>query len=143
MTNQKEYQKEYYLKNKIKALQYQKDYYSVNKDLKREQANLIYKLNPTKALYKSAKQNAKSKNLEFTIELSDIVIPEVCPVFNTPFDLERKKGRRINGPSIDRIDPSKGYIKGNIQIICDLANRMKQDATLEQLKQFGKWTTTL
>ncbi len=29
--------------------------------------------------------------------------------------------------SIDRIDSSKGYSKGNVQFVCDIVNRMKQD----------------
>jgi hypothetical protein len=36
-------------------------------------------------------------------------------------------GRIPTNISIDRIDSSKGYIRGNVQFVCDVANRMKQD----------------
>lgn len=35
------------------------------------------------------------------------------------------KGRKYNNISIDRIDPKLGYIKGNIQLVCDRFNIMK------------------
>ena len=39
--------------------------------------------------------------------------PKHCPVFNKPF-VERGAGFSNWSPSIDKIDPRKGYVKGNI-----------------------------
>lgn len=64
--------------------------------------------------------------------------PLRCPVFGTPF-VERGVGFSGGSPSIDKIVPSKGYIKGNIQVISMRANCMKRDATPTQLKQFARW----
>jgi len=41
-------------------------------------------------------------------------------------------------PSIDRMNPKLGYVKGNVRVISQLANGMKQHATLEEVEQFCK-----
>jgi hypothetical protein len=40
-----------------------------------------------------------------------------------------------NVMTVDRVDPTKGYIEGNIVWCCSLANRMKQDMSIEKLKE--------
>lgn len=66
------------------------------------------------------------------------VAPAKCPVFNRKF-VERGVGFSPWSPSIDKIDPSKGYVRGNVQVISMLANAMKRNATPTQLKQFARW----
>jgi hypothetical protein len=35
--------------------------------------------------------------------------------------------------SIDRIDSSKGYVRGNVQFVCDYVNRMKQNLLIDEM----------
>ena len=43
--------------------------------------------------------------------------------------------KRPRPPSLDRLVPEKGYVKGNCFIISNKANRMKQDNTLEDFQR--------
>lgn len=89
--------------------------------------------NKEKVLLAGAKKRAIKENLEFNLSITDIVLPETCPVFGIPMQMHTGKP----GPdsfSIDRIDPNRGYTKDNIQIICLRANKIKSDATLEELE---------
>lgn len=90
-------------------------------------------------LYHVTKQRAKTHGIEHTITREDIRVPTHCPILKCELDHSRGKGRRWNGASLDRIDPTKGYIPGNVWVISDLANRMKQNATNEQLQLFAEW----
>jgi len=107
----------------------QKKYYQKNKELyrKHRETNIEYHL------WLAAKHRAKRKNLEFDIEASDIKIPEKCPVFGVNIDIMESK--RTYSPSIDRFDNTKGYTKNNIRVISTKANKLKNNATLQELKQ--------
>jgi len=79
-----------------------------------------------------AKKRAKSKGLEFDLVLADIQIPSHCPVLGIPLSIG-KRGDYTNSPSLDRIDNSKGYVKGNVQVISHRANYIKGNATSQEL----------
>lgn len=93
---------------------------------------------PEKVILQSAKVRAKEKEFEFNIDLSDIIIPEFCPILNIKLNPGGTGIQTFDSPSIDRIDNSKGYIKGNIKIISLRANMMKNSASLEELTTFCK-----
>ena len=81
-----------------------------------------------------AKNRAKQSDIPFNLELTDIVIPEKCPLLGIPIEIQPKKGYHPNSPSLDKIIPEKGYIKGNVWVISNRANTLKNDATLQELK---------
>lgn len=117
-----------------------KDLYKEDPDKYREIQRNYYQRNPERYLYGSAKQRAKRKGLPFTLEVSDIIIPEICPILGIA--LKRNHNNRIPAkfsPSLDKIDPHLGYTKDNVQVISYLANTMKQNASKEELIAFAKW----
>jgi hypothetical protein len=81
-----------------------------------------------------AKSRAKQKNIPFNLTLEDIEVPETCPLLGIPIVIQPKKGYHPNSPSLDKIIPEKGYIKGNVWVISSRANTLKNDATLQELK---------
>ena len=65
---------------------------------------------------------------------------EICPALEIPYNFMSKgKGGRYNSKSIDRIDPTKGYIKGNIRFLSRQANSMIMNSTPEQQLQLAVW----
>lgn len=85
-------------------------------------------------LISRARTRARSKGVKCTLKRGDLNIPDVCPVFSTPFVAKTEYAM-----SIDAIDPSKDYTKDNVQIISMKANAMKNSATKEELLEFAKW----
>ncbi len=136
--NRTEYSKEYYKQNKDKITLASKKHYHENKEYYAEAHKLWVNNNRESRLLSQAKSRAKCSGFIFNLTKSDIIIPENCPIFNIPLTYILGKGRQQYNPSIDRIDSSLGYTPDNIQIISDLANRMKQNATKDQLIAFAK-----
>lgn len=95
-----------------------------------------YRNHPESRMLMAAKQRAKNQCLEFNLTIDDIVIPDKCPLLEVPF-VAGEKGNYEYTPSLDRIDPNKGYVKGNVWVITKRANTMKNNATRAELLKFA------
>lgn len=95
-------------------------------------------------LYAASKEKAKNKGLEhdLTIEYITEKLKQPCPRTGLPFRLGKTgstySDRDIQTPSVDKIDPSKGYTKDNVQIVCWGYNLAKARFTDEELLEFWK-----
>lgn len=88
-------------------------------------------------MYKRAQKRSIEENFDFNIEVSDIKYEKYCPLLN--LELNWNGGPRTDiTPSLDKIDPKKGYVKGNIRVLSFLANRMKLNANYKNLENFSK-----
>ena len=94
-------------------------------------------------MVRQAKSSAKIKGLEFNIEIKHIEIPETCKYLGIKLTQELGKGVVWSNCSLDRIDSSKGYVVGNIEVISRKANSMKNMATEEELVIFAKNILTI
>ena len=98
--------------------------------------------NADRTMLTAARKSAKNANVPFDLEINDIVIPEYCPVLG--LKLIRTRGYRSDvSPSIDRIIPQKGYVRENIMIISMRANRIKNNATVDELIKMANFYSNL
>jgi len=86
------------------------------------------KNNPIQDSYQNLKSNAKRRGIEFTISF------EYFKKFAIETEYIFGKGRSRNSYTIDRIDPTKGYIEGNIQVLENHENVKKSHAYRRSLK---------
>lgn len=98
-------------------------------------------VNPKSWLLYRSRQRSKQRGWDNTLTLSDIPdIPRSCPVFPW-IVLEYKTGigrsEIDSSPSLDRIDNTKGYVRGNVRVISHRANGLKSDATDKELVALG------
>lgn len=100
---------------------------------KRERANRRTPKGCQYALYNRAKSRAKQFKWKFNISLDDIIVPEKCPILGIPLTVSEKMSD--GSPSLDRIDNSLGYVKGNVQVISVKANTIKSNATMEEIEK--------
>jgi len=104
------------------------------KQQRRVWARKDYAKNRMKTILREARKRAKEKGVPFDITEDDVFIPEFCPVFGCR--LEVGVGERNDRSfSLDRIVPELGYIKGNVRVISWRANRLKADATADELEK--------
>jgi hypothetical protein len=90
------------------------------------------------SLWYKAKKRAVDRNMDFDISEDDIVIPDTCPVLGIPIHRNATLNSN-NCPSLDRIDNTIGYVKGNIRVVSFRANSLKRDATLAEMKKIVEY----
>lgn len=97
----------------------------------------LYRLTrPARDMFVNARNRARRFGLPFDIVEADIVVPEKCPVFGTY--LIFGEGRWCDeSPTLDKIVPEKGYVKGNIVVISWRANRIKNNASPDELRKLA------
>lgn len=117
----------------IKLLKYSKNYDAERKSTKAGQIHRACC---------NIKSRAKTNNIDFdlTDEFLLSIAPERCPVLDVELAWGSSNVKaKPNSPSLDSIDPSKGYIKGNVQWMSQKANTMKNNAQICELKKFASW----
>ena len=89
-------------------------------------------------LWVGARSRARAKGLPFDLEVDDIRVPLVCPVYGVPLEIAEGSTGDFS-PTLDKIIPERGYVKGNVQVISWRANRLKSNGTLDDFKAIVRW----
>lgn len=140
----RERQKLLYQEHKEEVLIRAKTNYAKNKVKVLERQKKVREENIERNMWQKVKDRANSKDIEFSIDVEDIIIPEFCPVLGIPlFRNTGGNGPKTNSPTLDRINPKKGYVKGNVIVISYRANRIKNDATWQELQSIANWLKKL
>lgn len=91
----------------------------------------------------SARDRSKSHNIDFSLSLDDIKNlwfeqNGTCALSGIKMTYELQNGRTPTNVSIDKIDRTKGYVTGNVQLVCMACNQMKSDLSEDEMYQFCK-----
>lgn len=101
---------------------------------RQKKARMTY---PEAEMYSAAKIRARKKNILFSIEAIDVKIPDICPALGTPLIVGSASIE--TSPTLDRLDPIKGYVPENVRVISKRANMIKSDASVEELRKVVEW----
>jgi len=118
---------------KAQRAAYQKKWFAEHPGYAIRKQREDHALNPARRMVEQAKMRAKKLGVPFDLDWREIEMPEVCPALGIPL-FGGNGGFQDNSPSLDRLKPTLGYVKGNVRVISWRANVIKRDATLEELE---------
>jgi len=118
------------------ALRNQKD--RIKQIQKRSMQRYISPSSYIRSLWKGAKRRCVESGKKIDIEAIDYLLlnpPTNCPCCEAVIDYNR--GSSNSSPSIDRLDNSKGYVLGNVEVICVNCNTIKSVGSAQQHGQIA------
>jgi hypothetical protein len=98
---------------------------------------------PEEHLVLYAQYRARRDGLPFDISVDTLHWPSHCPVLGIELDYNKTptgdRKIRTNSPTLDRHINELGYVIGNVNVISHKANRIKSDATAEELMRVARY----
>lgn len=124
--------REYYRKNRDAVLEGNRRWRKNNPEKAKVCARRLQYEQPGQWLIRRVAVAARQRNIKCTItreQLEDILKPMVCAVTGMPLSFSPYDGnpatRHPWKPSFDRVDNTKGYAPGNVQLVCWAYNLAK------------------
>lgn len=135
---QRAYDRARYRRNADKFREAAKRRYHANRPAITEARRQAREADPRRYLLNNARERARAAGMEFDLTIEDLMVPAACPVLGIPIIRGLQK-KTDNSPSLDRIDNTRGYVRGNVAIISDRANRIKNYGTAEEHRRIADW----
>lgn len=85
-------------------------------------------------IIKNVRNRAKRSKIDFDITVEDLIWNEYCPILGIKLDYH-PGANRWHQVSLDKTDPKKGYVKGNVVVMSMRANSIKQDSTVDEIEK--------
>lgn len=97
--------------------------------------------NPIATYFVAKRSWCKARDIGFTVtqEYLESIWSGVCPVLGIKIALGGDGKGSHHSAHLDRLNPSLGYVEGNVTWVSGRANRIKYDATLDELKLLVAW----
>lgn len=97
------------------------------------------------ALLAMSKFRAAKKKIAFNLDADYIksIWTDTCPVLGIPLSRNISKSKKDDSPTLDKIIPTEGYVKGNVMIISGKANRIKTDASVDEICKVAEFYKNL
>lgn len=133
----------WYASNKEKALAISRKWNAANKEKALEASRKSRAADRRRDLLTGARGRAKHRHLPFDLTIEDIVIPAHCPALGILLEVNKGYGAAPSSPTLDRIRPELGYVRGNVVVISHKANVIKNNSTPEELMAVAKWVRTV
>lgn len=93
---------------------------------------------PRETLINQAKGRAKKFGLPCDITVEGLEWPTHCPILGLELDYNKtvpgERRTRVSVATLDRKTNNLGYVLGNVFVISHRANRIKSDATVEEMR---------
>ena len=119
-----------------------REWCAVNRKRKNEN-ELNYRLKfPLRHMLYRARTTAKRRGWKCNLTEKDIqdLFVEFCPILGIRLNYDGQQGRPgRNSASLDRVDSTKGYLRGNVAIISDRANSLKNDGTADEHRRVAAY----
>lgn len=90
-------------------------------------------------LFKAAKERANKFQLDFNIDESDVFVPHSCPICHQKLEVSSTRGGWKHSPTLDKVKPDLGYVKGNVAVICKLCNSTKGSGSANLHRQIADY----
>lgn len=98
-------------------------------------------------IIRGTRQRARKSGIEFDIDtefLSSLLETQggLCAISKITLTFTKGKGHVSTNTSIDRINPTKGYTKDNVQLVASQVNTMKSNLSINQLAEWCRLILT-